>query len=1015
VAMVQVVVVDENGAPLVGVTVAAYSLANFPSIAAFGKTDFAGSVKLTTSGPCFYDAFDRRGVSFRSRSYAGRIQIQIVSFSTDMNADYVVDSSGFGTHLSLFGATGALAQAIADGASRFIWICTTHVETSTAITSLNGLAGAQYITVASGVHNRGTVVKGHNDALFTLTTNSPGNSGYIFRNLRFMATGTTNPWLVGANGVTIPNFEFDGVEWSHDGGFDYNYMFDNVNTVAASNTVQDWIMRHCYGAGVQNIVSLGATSSAIGTFLMDDCTMTVQTISKRVSGTSLDWSLSGGFGIILTNNRLTVTQYLWQRNYDVFFQVSNNRFTHTSGQALIITGGVQHGIDVLVENNMSNHTAVGGMFAIFGSATGSVSNVICTGNNLVGPGSGTAIGAQFVSLGAGPVQIYFWPNSYRNWGTNFDGAFGGGALYGITNPDSTGNLQVSHTMLSAMHTDTTIAAVAAGALIRGNAAGTAWERLVAGAAGFVLTMAGGIPTWAAPTGGGTVGPVGPPGMDGADGEDGTVGPQGPPGPTGPAGAASFLVGPPGMDGADGEDGVPGPPGKDGAGGSGPHTILSATHTDTVAAAVLRGAMMVGNSTPAWAEVVIGANGSLWWSNGTDPSWTINPLIAGYAAIGVVAAPANTTPGDLTAIRSFLTGGGFSVGFQADPTLAANILYTWPITPPTAGQVLTAAAPIAGVSALSWGAGGGGTAIGPTGFPDDNAFLLSGRLGGQNAFGGFNSGEGILFNSTQDDVKGYITIGGTEFAPMWQLNESAGLIRVTVPQYLESNLNLFGSFNLGGLTLTPTTAPRLRPAIRTYNPDIPPTSPSVYDDEFETGVVSGAWTQFGNPDTVDAASVRGMVKIQDNDSVECGIWEAFTPGANAFSVVAKFHYLFGTDFFFAGLTLLDASDTALMMCDIQRAGAGNRVRCGPAGATNVALTGDIQGTYYVRIDRDAATNYTCLVSQNGINWETALTVAQAGTVARVRLVIDGGAVATIVYFDFIRMFTTPTDLIGDTSA
>jgi hypothetical protein len=57
-----------------------------------------------------------------------------------------------------------------------------------------------------------------------------------------------------------------------------------------------------------------------------------------------------------------------------------------------------------------------------------------------------------------------------------------------------------------------------------------------------------------------------------------------------------------------------------AGGS-THALLSATHTDTSAAAVARGALLVGNSTPAWARLTIGGANTVLASNGTDAAWT----------------------------------------------------------------------------------------------------------------------------------------------------------------------------------------------------------------------------------------------------------------------------------------------------------------------------------------------------------------------------------------------------------
>lgn len=51
------------------------------------------------------------------------------------------------------------------------------------------------------------------------------------------------------------------------------------------------------------------------------------------------------------------------------------------------------------------------------------------------------------------------------------------------------------------------------------------------------------------------------------------------------------------------------------------------HTDTVAQAVLRGALVVGNSTPKWDRLAIGAANTVLFSNGTDPSWAAASTIA----------------------------------------------------------------------------------------------------------------------------------------------------------------------------------------------------------------------------------------------------------------------------------------------------------------------------------------------------------------------------------------------------
>jgi len=51
-----------------------------------------------------------------------------------------------------------------------------------------------------------------------------------------------------------------------------------------------------------------------------------------------------------------------------------------------------------------------------------------------------------------------------------------------------------------------------------------------------------------------------------------------------------------------------------------HNLLSATHLDALAAAVVRGDLIVGNSTPRWSRLPIGFAKRVLRSDGVDPSW-----------------------------------------------------------------------------------------------------------------------------------------------------------------------------------------------------------------------------------------------------------------------------------------------------------------------------------------------------------------------------------------------------------
>ena len=63
------------------------------------------------------------------------------------------------------------------------------------------------------------------------------------------------------------------------------------------------------------------------------------------------------------------------------------------------------------------------------------------------------------------------------------------------------------------------------------------------------------------------------------------------------------------------------------------------HTDTIAQAVLRGALVIGNSTPKWDRLTIGAASTLLRSDGLDPSWGTVDLLSAFHADTLAAAVA----------------------------------------------------------------------------------------------------------------------------------------------------------------------------------------------------------------------------------------------------------------------------------------------------------------------------------------------------------------------------------------
>lgn len=98
-----------------------------------------------------------------------------------------------------------------------------------------------------------------------------------------------------------------------------------------------------------------------------------------------------------------------------------------------------------------------------------------------------------------------------------------------------------------------------------------------------------------------------------------------------------------------------------------HPVLDGSvHSDSVAQAVTRGSLIVGNSTPKWDELVIGAANTYLFSNGTDATW-------GF----VDASHVTFAPGDVTDWNAGVDPGNVD---DALDQLANNLS---PLLPPSA--------------------------------------------------------------------------------------------------------------------------------------------------------------------------------------------------------------------------------------------------------------------------------------------------------------------------------------------
>ena len=90
-----------------------------------------------------------------------------------------------------------------------------------------------------------------------------------------------------------------------------------------------------------------------------------------------------------------------------------------------------------------------------------------------------------------------------------------------------------------------------------------------------------------------------------------------------------------------------------AGSASAHNILSTTHSDSVGATVVRGDLIVGNSTPAWERLTAGASSTVLTINASgDAVWTAQPAFTSLRVTG--AGTTTTLTGSLTATLLNLT-------------------------------------------------------------------------------------------------------------------------------------------------------------------------------------------------------------------------------------------------------------------------------------------------------------------------------------------------------------------------
>lgn len=108
-----------------------------------------------------------------------------------------------------------------------------------------------------------------------------------------------------------------------------------------------------------------------------------------------------------------------------------------------------------------------------------------------------------------------------------------------------------------------------------------------------------------------------------------------------------------------------------------HKLLSPHHSDVVAASVVRGDLVIGDATPEWARLPVGAANSVLWSDGTDPSWTTSPRLASISDTGGTARIKTSSSNPHVEVDDTLRVERVGIGSTPDATSAYTYLKITP--------------------------------------------------------------------------------------------------------------------------------------------------------------------------------------------------------------------------------------------------------------------------------------------------------------------------------------------------
>jgi hypothetical protein len=242
-----------------------------------------------------------------------------------MNIDYVVDSNGAGTHTALYGASGALADALTAGGVKTIWLCSTHTEpVPSAAHALGAQVSTKVITIWGAPNQRSALPTSSTvGAMFTY--NKETDCSIRFQNIRFTASilSSYDIFLQVAGGSGQPGLSmyFDNCN------FDARALDSTILVAGLSNGKKR--LHHCTGS-LTNILRSTSSSGLGGDIVIEDCAISWDGRLDQLGDYSGSWTFA--LKVVGGHHWVSSTEFfVWGNTVDAHFRDLTITFTAVGG------------------------------------------------------------------------------------------------------------------------------------------------------------------------------------------------------------------------------------------------------------------------------------------------------------------------------------------------------------------------------------------------------------------------------------------------------------------------------------------------------------------------------------------------------------------------------------------------------------------------------------------------------------------------------------------------------------